>query len=69
LPDKKGQLSYSWEVPENFEKGIYAARFSGAVEGDRSSSASINFEVSTNSSAKNFEVSKGRGGSPFMLSL
>ena len=58
VTDKNGQLSYSWEVPENSEKGTYKARFSGAIEGYRNSSASINFEVS-----------KDSGGAPFMLSL
>src|SRR6476619_1363580 len=38
VTDKKGQLSYSWEVPENFEKGTYEARFSGAIEGYKSCS-------------------------------
>jgi hypothetical protein len=33
--DKKGQLSYSSDVPENSEKGTYEARFSGAIEGYR----------------------------------
>ena len=69
VTDKKGQLSYSWEVPENFEKGTYEARFSGAIEGYRSCSASINFEVSNSLASKNIEVSKNKGGAPFMLSL
>ena len=38
VTDKKGQLSYSWEVPENSEKGTYKARFLGAIEGYRNSS-------------------------------
>ena len=58
VTDKKGQLSYSWDVPENSEKGTYKARFSGAIEGYRNSSASINFEVS-----------KESVGAPFMYIL
>ena len=65
VTDKKGLLSYSWEVPENSEKGTYEARFLGAIEGYRNSSASIDFEVSRNSSSIDFEVSKDKGEVPF----
>jgi hypothetical protein len=35
--------------------GTYEARFSGAIEGYRSCSAPINFEVSNSSPSKNFD--------------
>lgn len=55
ITDKNGELSYSWNIPANSEEGTYTARFSGAIEGYRVSSASVNFEIS-----------KDKGGAPFI---
>jgi len=48
-------LSYSWEIPEYSEEGIFTAKFSGALEGYRNCYVSVNFEVS-----------KGKGGAPLI---
>ena len=45
VTDKEGCLSYSWEISQNIQKGIYTAKFSGEAVGFENGSKSISFEV------------------------
>jgi hypothetical protein len=45
VTDKEGCLSYSWEISQNIQKGIYTAKFLGEAAGFENGSKSISFEV------------------------
>lgn len=45
VTDKEGHISYSWDISQNFQKGIYTAKFSCEAEGFKNGYTSISFEV------------------------
>ena len=45
VTDKEGFLSYSWEISQNIQRGIYTAKFSGEAAGFKNGSTSISFEL------------------------